>query len=185
MDVRRTDIVLKPDYSRVLFRPFDPPGGERPLRIIGRIMALTEPEVEELLANVFAEFHGRHHRLHDFFLRRFDAVSRYLLTDLPLSNARKELIGSYFSQEYSLESAALFNPSIVWHPDQSDLPEGSRRFILSLRATGEGHVSSITFRGGIVDSAGAIRLIPPTRYVTQPETSPNAQYEKSLFHRKL
>ena len=64
------------------------------MRIIGRIMALTEPEVEELLANVFAEFHGRHHRLHDFFLRRFEAVSRYLLTDLPLSNARKELIGS-------------------------------------------------------------------------------------------
>src|SRR5205823_4760737 len=82
---------------------------------------------------------------------------------------RRLLIGSYFTQEYALESAALFNPSMVWHPDQSGLPAGSRRFILSLRATGEGHISSITFRSGRVDAENRIRMDEPTRFVAAPE----------------
>src|SRR5204862_3277999 len=84
-----------------------------------------------------------------------------------------------------LESAALFNPSMVWHPDQSGLPEGSRRFVLSLRATGEGHISSITFRSGTIDAANTIRIDEPTRFVVAPNLVPNALYEKALFSRKL
>jgi predicted GH43/DUF377 family glycosyl hydrolase len=108
-----------------------------------------------------------------------------LLTDQPLSDERKLLIGAYFTQEYSLESAALFNPSMVWHPDQSGLPEGSRRFILSLRATGEGHISSITFRSGEIDKENRININTPTRYVTSSENIINPVYEKALFERKL
>ncbi len=95
------------------------------------------------------------------------------------------LIGSYFTQEYALESAALFNPSMVWHPDQSGLEPGSRRFLVSLRATGEGHISSITFRSGTVDAECRIRMDEPTRFVTAPELVPNTLYDKKLFLRKL
>src|SRR5207248_5428102 len=127
----------------------------------------------------------RHQRTREFFLHRFDQVRGRVLTDLPISEGRRLLIGSYFTQEYALESAALFNPSMVWHPDQSGLPEGSRRFILSLRATGEGHISSITFRSGVIDAENRIRIDEPTRFVTAPDLVPNALYEKALFYRKL
>ena len=112
-------------------------------------------------------------------------MKKHLLTDQILSDERKLLIGAYFTQEYSLESAALFNPSMVWHPDQSDLPEGSKKFILSLRATGEGHISSITFRTGIIDKDNKINIITPTRYVTTSENITNPIYEKTLFEKKL
>ena len=95
------------------------------------------------------------------------------------------LIGAYFTQEYALESAALFNPSMVWHPDQSGLEEGARRFVLSLRATGEGHISSIIFRSGTIDAENRIRMDEPTRFVTAPEQVPNTLYDKTLFFRKL
>ena len=103
---------------------------------------------------------------------RFEQVRSHLLTDRPLSDNRRMLIGSYFTQEYALESAALFNPSMVWHPDQSGLPEGSRRFILSLRATGEGHISSITFRSGVIDAESQIHMDEPTRFVDRPRPGP-------------
>ena len=95
------------------------------------------------------------------------------------------MIGSYFLAEYSLESAALFNPSIVPHPDQTDLPPGALRFILSLRATGEGHISSITFRTGIIHPDHRIEVLPPTGFLTEPRQIPNPVYEKALFARKL
>ena len=100
-------------------------------------------------------------------------------------NKDKLLIGSYFLAEYSLESAALFNPSIVPHPDQSDLPPGALRFILSLRATGEGHISSITFRTGIIHVDHRIEVLTPTGFLTEPRQIPNPRYEKALFERKL
>src|SRR6476660_1643735 len=131
------------------------------------------------------EFRERHQRTREFFLSRFEQVRKYLLTDLPLAESRRLLIGAYFTQEYALESAALFNPSMVWHPDQSDLPAGSRRFILSLRATGEGHISSITFRSGVIDAENRIRMDEPTRFVAAPDLVPNALYDKNLFYRKL
>jgi predicted GH43/DUF377 family glycosyl hydrolase len=185
MDVTRTGVVLRPTNSRVVIRPFDLSNDGRVERIIARIMAVPEPDVERQLAAVMRDFRERHQRTQEFFLSRFEQVRKHLLTDQPVSEARRLLIGSYFTSEYALESAALFNPSMVWHPDQSGLAAGAARFIVSLRATGEGHISSVTFRSGVIDAAGRIRIDEPTRYVQAPELVPNALYEKALFHRKL
>ncbi|RLC60940.1 MAG: glycosidase [Chloroflexi bacterium] len=186
MKAKRTEIIIKPDCKRVFFRPFTPTNEERIAHIIARIMALPDEMVEYQLTQVLSEFSERHHKLGDFFLKRFEQVHHYLPADRqPISQAHRMLIGAYFTQEYSLESAALFNPSMVWHPDQSDLPAGSRRFILSLRATGEGHISSITFRSGVIDAHNNITVNQPTPFVIAPQVVPNPSYEKSLFERKL
>jgi predicted GH43/DUF377 family glycosyl hydrolase len=185
MNVQRTGLVLKPNPSRVLFRPLNFVDDQRKLRVLSRVLALSETEVEELLTQVKAEFHTRHQRLHDYFLVRYESVCHLLPTDQPLSDHRKLLIGAYFTHEYSLEAAALFNPSIVPHPDQDGVPEGSLRFVLSLRATGEGHISSITFRTGTVNAAGTIHIEAPSRFVTAPAHIPPVSYEKLLFWRKL
>jgi hypothetical protein len=182
MDVKRTGIILKPTNSRVVIRPFEPTSEHRVEKIIARVSSLSEPEVECLLERVMREFRERHQRTREFFLHRFEQVRHQLLTDQPLSESRHLLIGSYFTQEYALESAALFNPSMVWHPDQSGLPAGSRRFILSLRATGEGHISSITFRSGVIDAENRIRMDEPTRFVAAPDLVPNALYDKALLY---
>src|SRR2546421_11028338 len=183
--VKRTATVLRPDQSRVLLRPFSTEDPQRAGRIIARIMSLPENRVGPLLDEVSAEFSQRHQQIHKSFLERFEQVRDLLLTDEKISEQRQLLIGSYFVCEFSLESAALFNPSIVPHPDQSDLPSGALRFILSLRATGEGHISSITFRTGIIHSAQRIEVLPPTGFLTEPRQIPNPRYEKALFERKL
>ncbi len=185
MNVKRTGIILKPTNSRVVMRPFEPTGELRIEKIIARVSSLAEEEVDRLLDKVMVEFRERHQRTRDFLFHRFDQLRPRLLTDLPVSENRRLLIGAYFSQEYALESAALFNPCMVWHPDQTRLAAGSRRFILSLRATGEGHISSITFRSGVIDAGNQIRMDEPTRFVAAPDLVPNALYEKALFHRKL
>jgi predicted GH43/DUF377 family glycosyl hydrolase len=184
MKATRTGIILRPDPARVLFRPFEL-GSNRTLKIIARVNSLTEDEVDGKFEEVLREFSGRHYKLTNYFLSRFEQVKAQLLTDEPLSNKRKLLLGAYFTMEYSLESAALFNPSMVWHPDQSGLEPGQKRFILSLRATGEGHISSISFRTGCVDEAGQIELHRPSRYVTSPEAIVSQQFEKVLFVKKL
>jgi len=138
-----------------------------------------------LLTQVLTEFSGRHQKTKDLFLERFAFVRPQLVTDRELSEARRLVIGSYFTHEYSLEAAALFNPSIVPHPDQSDLPPGALRFVLSLRATGEGHVSSITFRTGVVDRDNQISINTPTRYVTEPQSVCDTTYDKARFALQL
>ena len=185
MKAIRTGIFIKPDYKRVLYRPYPIIYEERLIKIIGRILTLSEKEITKELKQVLMKYEERHHSLIKYFLKRYEHVKKYLLTDQPLSDERKLLIGAYFTQEYSLESAALFNPSMVWHPDQTNLPNGSRRFILSLRATGEGHISSITFRSGVIDNENKINIDIPTRYVTTSENIINPMYEKMLFERKL
>ncbi len=185
MDVKRTGIILKPSNSRVVIRPFELQNEQRVERILARVAALSEQEVESLLDGVMREFRERHQDTLEFFQNRFEQIRVHLLTDRGLSEKRRLLMGAFFTQEYSLESAALFNPCMVWHPDQSGVPEGSRRFILSLRATGEGHVSSIVFRSGLIDAGGRIRMDEPTRYVAAPDLAPNPVYEKGLFFRKL
>ena len=185
MKAIRTKIVITPDYKRVVYRPFAIMSEERIIKILGRILTLSEKEVKKELRQVITEFEVRHQRLRIFFLNRFEKMKKHLLTDQVLSEERKLLIGAYFTQEYSLESAALFNPSMIWHPDQSDLPEGSRRFIVSLRATGEGHLSSITFRSGVINKENDITINAPTFYVTTSENYTNPVYEKILFERKL
>ena len=185
MHLKRTATILNPDQSRVLPRPFSPGGPERVARIVDRIMALPEARVGELLDQVCAEFCRRHQEIHKVFMERFEQVRESLAADQELSEKRRLLIGSYFLAEYSLESAALFNPSIVPHPDQTDLPVGAIRFILSLRATGEGHISSITFRTGIVHPDLRIEVMPTAGFLTEPRQIPNPIYEKALFGRKL
>ena len=183
--VKRTTTILKPDQSRVLLRPFTPGEPERMGRIIARIMSLPEDQVGLLVDEVSAEFSQRHGQIRELFLERFEQVRELLLTDEGLSEQRRLLIGSYFLAEYSLESAALFNPSIVPHPDQTGLPTGSLRFILSLRATGEGHISSITFRTGIIHPDHRIEVLTPAGFLTEPRQVPNPLYEKGSFARKL
>lgn len=183
--LRRTSTVLKPDQSRVLLRPFSPGDSQRVGGIIARILSLREELVGPLLDEISAEFSQRHPRIHERFLERFEQVREMLLSDAELSEQRCLLIGSYFLAEYSLESAALFNPSPVPHPDQADLPAGALRFILSLRATGEGHISSITFRTGIIHPDHRIEVMPPAGFLIEPRQIPNPLYEKALFARKL
>jgi predicted GH43/DUF377 family glycosyl hydrolase len=185
MNLKRTGTIIKPDQSRVLLRPFSPGGPERMARIIGRIMALPEDRVSQLLEEVSADFSRRHKPIRDLFLRRFEEVREFMTTVAGVSEPRRLLIGAYFLAEYSLESAALFNPSIVPHPDQTGLPPGALRFILSLRATGEGHISSITFRTGIIHRDQRIEVLPATDFLAEPRQIPNPRYEKALFGQKL
>ena len=184
-NIRRTNITLHPDRTRVLLRPFLLTNDRRAIKLCAQVMALPEAEVHTLWEQVRAEFGERHVKIGEFLRRRFERVRPSLHTDQKLSEERELLLGAYFSNEYALEAAALFNPSIVPHPDQSDLPPGSLRFVLSLRATGEGHISSITFRTGLLDADGTITINPPTRYCLEPAQVPNKSYEKSLFDRKL
>ena len=185
VSVTRSELVLQPDRTRVLARPFNPSSRQRIANIGAQVMALPESEVHALLEQVMAEFNDRHVKIRVYLKRRFEQMQTALRTGPGLSEERQLLLGAYFTHEYALEAAALFNPSIVPHPDQSDLPAGSLRFILSLRATGEGHISSITFRTGYLDAEGAITIHPPTRFCAEPAQVPNASYEKALFARKL
>lgn len=185
VSVKRSNLVLHPDRTRVLVRPFHPTSDQRAARICAHVMALPENEVHALFDQVQAEFAERHLKIGKFLRRRFEQVRSYLPTERPISKERELLLGAHFTHEYSFEAAALFNPSIVPHPDQSDLPHGSLRFVLSLRATGEGHISSISFRTGYLDASGDITLNTPTRYCLEPAQVPNASYEKSVFQRKL
>ena len=182
--VIRTGPLLEPDSARVMVRPFGPVQESRITRLIDRLMGISEPEVEELLAQVLLEYHGRHHHLERACLTRFEQLPGSGSFE-PVSRSRRLLIGAYFTQEYSVESAALFNPSMVWHPDQSGLDPGSRRFILSLRSIGEGHLSSITFRSGVVDALCRIQMDPVSPFITAPRILEDPFYDKQLFHRKL
>lgn len=178
-------MILRPDPSRVLLRPFNPGDSERAGSIISRIMAIPEEAIGPLLAEVSVEFSERHQHICDIFLERFEQVRESMPADSEPTDQRRLLIGSYFLAEYSLEAAALFNPSIVPHPDQTDLPPGALRFVLSLRATGEGHISSITFRTGVIHADQRIEVAVPTGFLTEPRQIPNVRYEKPLFSRKL
>lgn len=185
MKIIRKDIILRPDPKRVIFRPLIPKGRKHALKIISRIMSLPENDVKNKYNAVIQEFGGRHQKLREFLLKRFQAMQNLIYTDIPLTEERKLLIGAYFTLEYSIEASALFNPSIVWHPDQSNLPEGSKRFILSLRAIGEGHISSITFRSGVIDKDCQITVDQPKKFVTSSETILDSPYDKLLFEKKL
>jgi predicted GH43/DUF377 family glycosyl hydrolase len=185
IDVKRSTVILDPDRTHVLARPFSIMSDQRSVKISARVMALPEDAVHVLLEKVRAEFGDRQLKIDEFLHRRFDEVSPYLLNGQRLSEERKLLLGGYFTHEYSLEAAALFNPSMMPHMDQSDIPPGSLRFILSLRATAEGHVSSIAFRTGILDSSSNITMDLPSRYSLEPVQVPNSTFEKTLFERKL
>ena len=179
--VQRTNLVLQPDRKRVLLRPFLLPNEERAQTICAQVMALPESEVHALWEQVRVEFGERHAKTHEFLQRRYAQVQHCLPVGQTISEERQLLLGAHFCHEYSLEAAALFNPSIVPHLDQSDLPPGSLRFILCLRATGEGHISSITFRTGVVDAGSNITITTPTRYCLAPTQTPPVAGEKLVM----
>lgn len=183
--ITRTSTFLQPNQSRVLLRPFNPGDDQRTSQIIGRIMALPDDRIAPLVLGICDAFCHRHQDIQKVFLERYQQICYFFPPGEQISELRKQLIGSYFLAEYSLESAALFNPSIVRHPDQSGLPAGALRFVLSLRATGEGHVSSITFRTGIIHPDNRIEVLTPTGFLTEPRQISNPGYEKPLFERKL
>jgi predicted GH43/DUF377 family glycosyl hydrolase len=183
--VHRTGVNLHPDRTRVLLRPFLPVEDPRADRICASVLALPETEVCSLLDRVRSEFGERHLGIDRFLRARFEQMRIHVGTQQPLSNERELLLGAYFAHEYSLEAAALFNPSIVPHPDQSGLEPDSLRFVLSLRATGEGHISCVTFRTGVVDRDGGVKIGAPTRYCLEPDQLPSASYERPVFERKL
>jgi len=183
--VRRHAVTLAPDSSRVILKPFIPGRPRSVVAVIGRALALSEDEVVSELAEVHREFDSRHEGVQGLLMRVFLQVRDHIFTDRPLTAARQELIGALFAGEYALESAALFNPSIVAHPNQDGVPDGGLRFILSLRATGEGHISSIEFRSGMLFSDGELAIEPASGRVTLPDVVPNPSYEKQRFVIKL
>jgi predicted GH43/DUF377 family glycosyl hydrolase len=141
------------------------PGNDRVLHVIQRLENLNEKDVEETLANVMLEFVDRHRNILEIFMGHFNRIKIQYDIDLTNFSVNKQLLlGAFFTKEYSIQAAALFNPSIVPHPDQQGLNPGEKRFIISLRATGEGHISSIIFRTGIVDQQGKINLDTPSGY---------------------
>jgi len=185
VEIRRTEIRLYPDQSRVVLRPLKFGTHGEYDRIIERVLALTEEEAESVISRVLAEFSSRHRNFGDRLLARFRDMEKHIPSGASLSESRKMLIGSYFVFEYSSESAGLFNPSIIPHPDQSGLAEGSMRFLMSLRSTGEGHISSISFRSGIIDKHNSVFIEPPSRFLSEPEVVENPVYDKNLFRRKI
>jgi len=130
METERTHLFLKPNPKKVLLRSFEPATENQLINIITRIISLSEDEVIKEFEKINKEFNSRHRNINEFFLKRFHQVSEYVDGSLKLSKVRQMLIGASFSMEYSFESSALFNPAMVWHPDQSNLPAGSKRFII-------------------------------------------------------
>ncbi|OGJ89356.1 MAG: glycosidase [Candidatus Raymondbacteria bacterium RifOxyA12_full_50_37] len=185
MRIRRSSIVISPDPSRVLLRPFIPANESRIRRIIERVLSLSETEIAARHASVMDDFSSRHVDITRVLNRHFQLVRAWLPNGRKLSEKQKSVIGAYFTSEYSVESAAIFNPSIVPHPDQSGLAAGAQRFVMSLRATGEGHISSLVFRTGILDCSSNLSLDFPSKYVCSALPRPEAVYDKKCFVLKL
>ncbi|MEO6785375.1 MAG: glycoside hydrolase family 130 protein [Chthoniobacteraceae bacterium] len=183
--LRRHGAIFQPDSARVLIRPFIPSPAKRVTDIISRALALSDEAAAAELKVMHTEFASRHFDIELPLLANFEKVRVSIRSQRAISRERQLLIGGLFSGEYALESAALFNPSIVPHPDQGEVPAGGLRFVMSLRATGEGHISSIEFRSGLIAPDGAISVEPVSRFVTAPEIVPNPSYRKKPFAAKL
>lgn len=185
--ITRAELKFEPDPRRVITRRFAPggdDGGSRIEAIVSRVMALREAVVVATLAATYERFAGRHRDFTGLLEQSFAAIAEHVAQPAALSIDRRRLIGAYFTQEYSVEAAALSNPSMVIAPDQDDVAADSCRFVLSLRSIGEGHVSSIQFRSGVIDAAGAIAMEAPSPYVSTGTRRPPT-YEKYLFRAKL
>jgi predicted GH43/DUF377 family glycosyl hydrolase len=180
--LRVFDLRLHADPSRVVLRPFhlgwqakNAPGG-RAMKLVDDIRALDEDRVADEYARVLRDFKERHWQTETIFAERFGEVAANLGLDPgEFSETRKRLIGSYFCHEYTFAAAALMNPSIVPHPDQSGMQTGCLRFVMSLRAVGEGHISSVAFREGIAESDGQFQLWPQASFATSVELDEEEQ----------
>ncbi len=186
----RTSHLLRHDPARVIAKPYLPgeeiftDTGTRTGLLMGRILALPEDEVVRVLGETLARFAGRH-RGFEALLERHFALVAHRVAGLALSPERRLLIGAYFTNEYSVEGAALFNPSLVPAPDQAGLAPGERRFVMSLRAVGEGHISSIEFRTGRVDASSTVTFDPLGPHLVTGERAPASGYDKASFRGKL
>jgi predicted GH43/DUF377 family glycosyl hydrolase len=176
--VNRQSLYLRPDPARVVVRPFkpateprdlNPPDKIRANHIVGRVLRLDPEAAMQQLSDVLDNFEGRHRNLIDIFEARAADMEDALEPHVELNQTQRRLIGAYFLSEYSFEASALFNPSIVRHPDQTGAPENGCRFILSLRAVGEGHISSLTFRSGTLAADGSVTIDPTARLAAVPK----------------
>ncbi|MGE5497967.1 MAG: glycoside hydrolase family 130 protein [Syntrophothermus sp.] len=180
--ITRKTIHLKADPKKVLMQFFYPGSDARVIRIIKRVISLSEVQAEKELTVVMKQYAGRHRKFNERLLENFRQIEPLIPLEGHLSENKKLLAGAYFSKEYSIESAALFNPSIVRHPDQSGVNENEVRFIISLRAAGEGHISSVVFRTGKADSDGNIRLDEESGFIQQGRLANiNAQTYSVIF----
>lgn len=186
--VIRKDMKFEPDVSRVIAR-FRFAGEERAKQLIESLIALPVDDRDQIYTQVLRKYAVRHRSIRKIFRHHFSRVSSLIVdmgigvNDMP--EKLKLLIGAYFTMEYSIEAAAFFNPSIVEHPDQSSVSRGHKRVIISFRATGEGHISSIVFRQGLLDDNDNIEVDPPGRMLEVPEHVRNHTYQKSTFLLKL
>ncbi len=185
LKIKRKKKKILRDSSRVITRLHIPDGAHRIQKIIQRIIDLPDTTAENLLTQIMLDFSERHKDIRGIFKRRLNELKDYVHPDAALSDTKKCLIGAYFTMEYSIESAALFNPSIVLHPDQGGLDKNNLRFIMSFRATGEGHISSIVFRSGVLDSHNTFIFDPISDYVETPDVHLDPAYDRRLFELKL
>ncbi len=191
LSIERTAHRFLPDPRRVIAKPhlpgeeiFFPDGRSRVKVVLERILAIPESDVSTIVSEVLAGFGHRHREFTRVLQEHFELVARHLEPGVMLTEDRRLLVGAYFTNEYSIEAAALFNPSMVPAPDQSGLAAGQQRFIMSVRAVGEGHISSIGFRNGTIDKRGRLKVEAVSPYATTGvRTTPI--YEKPLFGRTL
>ncbi|MFH0865296.1 MAG: glycoside hydrolase family 130 protein [Bacteroidota bacterium] len=188
VSVTRKDVKFSSDPSRVIAR-FLYTTDERSADIIGKVLAMSEDEANIALSQVLRGYSKRHRNISLIFERHFNKLNHLFkyLEIIPgkLDQTRKALIGSYFTMEYSIESAAFFNPSIVEDPDQSELRSDEKRIIFSFRATGEGHISSLVFRDGIIDKDNNITFEPVGKMLAEADIIKRNVYNKKSFTRKL
>lgn len=185
--IERHQIKVYPDAKRVIARFFFN-GEQRAKEVITRVMNLSDKEVFSIISPLLQEYSRRHRNITKVLYRHCNKLKSIIesleISFEELNSQRKLLIGSYFTHEYSIESAAFFNPSIVEDPDQSELADGQKRLIISFRAVGEGHISSIAFRRAIIDKNNTIQVLPVGNYVDEAEIIRSAIYDRNLFFEK-
>lgn len=188
LPVTRKNLKFLPDSSRVVARFFNN-GDERTGNLVKRLMTLDDDAVARELDHALREFVGRHRNISQIFLAHYEnhrgLLERMELDDSHLSKERKLLIGSYSTMEYSIESAAIFNPSIIEDFNQSFLAKGEQRVVISFRATGEGHLSSIVFRRGILDANNDLKMMKVRNHIDLPKIVQKKSYDKGRFVQKL
>ncbi|WP_157208437.1 glycoside hydrolase family 130 protein [Mariniflexile maritimum] len=186
--VTRKNLYFKPDSSRVVARFFNN-GDVRTINLVKRIMELSEAQVKHELEFTFKEFANRHRNISSIYMKHANNYKALIesmgINYNKLSPERRLLIGSYSTMEYSIESAALFNPSMVEDFDQTFLAEGETRVIISFRATGEGHLSSIVFRKGILDASNNLRMMEASKHIDLPIIKKKKSYDKARFMQKM
>jgi predicted GH43/DUF377 family glycosyl hydrolase len=170
MPIKRSDIRIHANSKKVILLYLNLGVQEiaaRPGKLVRRILTLEEDEVKQLHHHVMTDFKHRHRHFDQFLESHYHHIQSLIPQHAELSAERKQLIGAFFTKEYSIRTAALFNPSMVAHPDQSGMAIGDKRFIISLRAVGEGHISSIEFQSGVVSADGTIKLDKDSAYATR------------------